>query len=148
MFEWQIKIQNLKDFSPLMFITMQLILFLANKIECGVTEVLKFSVSGFLFSIVIFSFVITGNVSKQIKVKVLFYAWMHTLYKYFISVFIFLLNMMSDWNSFKSVKHLILLVIVRWPTLISSPGVGKNIITFCVTKWFQRKCHFKRKNVI
>ena len=79
-----------------MFITMQLILFLANKIECGVTEVLKFSVSGFLFSIVIFSFVITGNVSKQIKVKVLFYAWMHTLYKYFISVFIFLLNMMSD----------------------------------------------------
>ena len=128
MFEWWIKIQNSKDSSPMIFITMQVILFSANKIECGVMTVLKFSVSGFLFLIAIFSFCVTGNVSKQAKVKVLkneedilFYAWMLTLYKYFISVFIFLSNMMSDWNSFKSVKHLILLVVVQWPTLISSP---------------------------
>ena len=52
---------------------------------------------------------------------ILFYAWTLTLYKYFISVFIFLLDTISDWNSFKLVKHLFLSVIVRWPTLISSP---------------------------
>ena len=26
--------------------------------------------------------------------------------------------------------------------------VGKNIFMFCVTKWFQRKSHFKRKSII
>ena len=26
--------------------------------------------------------------------------------------------------------------------------VGKNIFMFCVTRWFQRKSHFKRKNII
>ena len=36
-------------------------------------------------------------------------------------VFIFLSNTMSDWSSFKSVKHLLLLVIVQWLTLISRP---------------------------
>ena len=33
---------------------------------------------------------------------------------------------MSDGNSFKSVKHLFLSVIVRWPTLICSPVEVNN----------------------
>ena len=49
---------------------------------------------------------------------------MLTLYKYFIYAFIFLSDTMSDWNSFKSVKHLLLLVIVRWPMLICSPELN------------------------
>ena len=88
-----------------------------------------------MFSFVIFSFVITGNINKQMKTKllkneedILFYAWTLTLYKYFISVFIFLSDMMSDWNSFNLVKHLFLSVIVRWPTLISSPDFTNNLI--------------------
>ena len=57
---------------------------------------------------------------------------MVTLYKYFIYVFIFLSNMMSNWNSFKSVKHLFLSVIVQWPTLICSPDFEYKIYTkFC-----------------
>ena len=51
---------------------------------------------------------------------IFFYAWTLTLYKYFIAVFLFLLDTISDWNSFKLVKHLFLSVTVRWPTLISS----------------------------
>ena len=47
---------------------------------------------------------------------------MLTLCKYFIYVFIFLLDTISDWNSFKSVKHLFLSIIVQWPMLICSPA--------------------------
>ena len=52
--------------------------------------------------------------------KIFFFMFvrLNNIYKYFISVFIFLSDTMSDWNSFKSVKHLFLSV--RWPTLISS----------------------------
>ena len=65
---------------------------------------------------------------------ILFYAWTLTLYKYFISVFIFLSDTISDWNSFKLVKHLFLSVIVRWPTPISSPA------TLC---WVNKEANLK-----
>ena len=45
------------------------------------------------------------------------------------SVFTFLSDTMSDLNSFKSVKHLFLSVIARWPTLICSP-VYTNTLRF------------------
>ena len=41
---------------------------------------------------------------------------------------------MSDWNSFKSVKHLFLSFIVRWPTLIYSPA-SAAASKFC--EWIQ-----------
>ena len=42
------------------------------------------------------------------------------------SVFIFLSDTMSDWNSLKSIKHLYLSVIVRWPTIICSPVLNET----------------------
>ena len=91
-----------------------------------------------MFSFVIFSFVIKSNINKQMKTKllkneeeILLYAWMLTLYKYFISVFMFLSDTVSDWNSFKLVKHLFLSVIVWWPTLISSPFKKYNKLLAC-----------------
>ena len=67
-----------------MFITTQLTLFLATDMQCDGATVLKFLHPGIFifnkyfslftsrdFSFAIFSFVITGNINKQIKTKLL-----------------------------------------------------------------------------
>ena len=61
---------------------------------------------------------------------ILFYVWTLTLF------FIFLLDMMSDWSSFKSVKHLLLSVIVWWLMLISSPEIFllKMVVGILITQ--------------
>ena len=61
---------------------------------------------------------------------------MLTLYKYFIYVFIFLSDTMSDWKSFKSVKYILLSVIVRWPMIICS------LVSTCSFSFFIKCLHY------
>ena len=58
--------------------------------------------------------------------KIVFFMHEHLHCFYFFS------DSMSDWSSFKSVKHLLLSVIVQWLTLISSP----ETITFFMVHHF------------